>query len=137
MFTVDPVVFTNVFFQSPSRQGLFMLAQPRGGAGEVGQDEVGDDGHPDGDGTLDDEQPSPSSKASGAVHAFGDACSDEPRKGTGQQRSRVEHRSAEAKFFPSIPKPHTHPVSPGDDKCGLGCEKSRGERRAETNQAER
>lgn len=59
LFTIHPVVLTDVFLQPPSGQLLLFFAEPTGGSGEVGQNEDGDGGNNDGDRTLDDEKPAP------------------------------------------------------------------------------
>lgn len=59
LFTIHPVVLTDVFLQPPSGKLLLFFAEPAGGSREVGQNEDGDGGNNDGDCTLDDEKPAP------------------------------------------------------------------------------
>lgn len=77
IFTVNPVVLTNVFFKSPDSHGCFLFIQPTSCAREIGQQEIGTYGNCDCDGAFDDEEPSPSAQPTGTVHVVLDSSGDE------------------------------------------------------------
>ncbi len=54
-----PVVFTNVFLESPGSKLALFFRQPRRGPREIGKHEVGRECNHHRDGALDNEQPSP------------------------------------------------------------------------------
>jgi hypothetical protein len=59
LLAVNPVVFTDILFQSPGSQFLLLFREPAGGAREVGQDPDGDESDNNGDSAFDDEKPAP------------------------------------------------------------------------------
>jgi hypothetical protein len=59
LLAVDPIILTNILFQTPSSQCLLLFGEPARGTGKIGQDKDGDYGHDDSDRAFDDEQPTP------------------------------------------------------------------------------
>lgn len=59
ILAVDPVVLTDILFQTPGSQCLLLFGKPGSGTGKVGQDEDSNDSNDDGDSTFDDEEPAP------------------------------------------------------------------------------
>jgi len=59
VLAASPVVFTNVFLESPDSKLALFFSQPLCGPRKVREDEVGGERNHHRNGTLDDEQPSP------------------------------------------------------------------------------
>jgi hypothetical protein len=47
LFAINPVIFTDVFVQSPSSELFFFFGQPGSGTWEIGDDEEGEQGNDD------------------------------------------------------------------------------------------
>lgn len=100
---VDPVVFTDILFQPPCGQLLFLLSEPGRGTRKVGQDEKGSEGDHNSDGTLNDEQPTPGSESFDVVHVTGDTSSDQTGESAREQGTRVQCCRTEAEFLSGVP----------------------------------
>jgi hypothetical protein len=59
ILAVDPVVLTDILFQTPGSQCLLLFGKPGSGTGEIGQDEDSNHSNDDGDSTFNDEEPAP------------------------------------------------------------------------------
>lgn len=77
LFTIGPVILTNVLFQPPCRHGSLLLREPARGFGKVRQDKIRREGDGNGNNTLNQEQPPPSSETQIAIHVARYACRDE------------------------------------------------------------
>lgn len=120
LFAVDPVILTNILLETPCSQVLLFFGEPWGCTREVGQDPDRNESDDNGDGAFDDEQPTPKivrlqskwnlfakllpgTESLNIVHVTSNSGSDQARKGTRQERSRVQSCSAESKLLASIP----------------------------------
>lgn len=69
----------------------FGLGQSRTGRWPIRENEDGDDGDKAGDGTLNDEQPTPSTDAAGALKVLNDATGNKSTKSTAHLCRREEN----------------------------------------------
>lgn len=125
VLTVNPVVLADILLQPPRCKLLFLFGEPAGSPWEVRQDKASSDSNDNGNGALDDEEPSPEeqtkqlvrsaltvewqadspcTKTSGIIHVACNACRHEAGKCTGYQRTRVQQGGSEAKLFASVPR---------------------------------
>lgn len=79
------------------------MSKPLCCAREIGKDEVCCNGDTDGNGSLDDEQPSPCSKTVKVIHTAGDTGCYETAECSGDERAGVENCGSETKFFACVP----------------------------------
>lgn len=59
MFGINPVVFADVFLETPCSELLFLFRKPCSGTREVGQDPHGNERNHYSNGSLNDEEPPP------------------------------------------------------------------------------
>jgi hypothetical protein len=76
VLSINPIILSNVFLQSPRCELSFLFREPRRSAWEVRQHEKGDESDEDRDDTLDDEQPLPGTQTTRPVQIAGDTGGD-------------------------------------------------------------
>lgn len=103
LLAVYPIVFTDILFKSPDRKLALLLSEPLGRTWEVREDEVGGRCYTDCDGTLNDEEPAPSSEAVKTIHVSCDRCSNQTTECARDQGTGVQNGGSETKFFAGIP----------------------------------
>ena len=125
LLAVNPVIFADIFLQSPNSQLFFFLGEPGSGPREIGQNENADKGDDNSDSTFNDEKPSPrrepkiraaysgayrmttilpSAKTLDMVHMIRNPGSNQTGESAGNQGTGVQSGGAESQFLAGIPR---------------------------------